>query len=506
MNSRTIVTRFRKYSVGVVLAGLGLMAGASLAVAQNTLSAGSVSAAAGGSAVVPITVTLGTGVTVADLSVTFSAVPQGSQPAVTDKLTFQVQAPLTNPDLTDNTSVPGSIAIGWVNDELSLTGTTQIGTVTVPIPASAGAGTYQLALSHIGALDPSDNDISSTFTAGAGTITVTGGGPTATPTSAPTTNTLSAGSVSAAAGGSAVVPITIALLSGVTVADLSVTFSAVPQGSQPAVTDKLTFQVQAPLTNPDLTDNTSVPGSIAIGWVNDELSLTGTTQIGTVTVPIPASAGGGTYQLTLSHIGALDPSGNDISSTFTAGAGTVTVGGTPPPVTPPTNTPVPPTNTPTSPPTNTPTSPPTNTPTTKPSATPTATTGTPATATATPTASATPQVIQAPVAAASAGATTLTIQGTVPANFPTSGTITAVGTTIVSIPFTLSGNTLTLSSPLPGAVGAVAAGTMITVVGPTACPTCEDNDSCQIGVAGHGVAWLLLIPAVGLLVLRRRSR
>jgi len=37
------------------------------------------------------------------------------------------------------------------------------------------------------------------------------------------------------------------------------------------------------------------------------------------------------------------------------------------------------------------------------------------------------------------------------------------------------------------------------------CPTCpEDDDGCQIGASGHGPAWLLLIPAIGLLAMRRR--
>jgi hypothetical protein len=39
------------------------------------------------------------------------------------------------------------------------------------------------------------------------------------------------------------------------------------------------------------------------------------------------------------------------------------------------------------------------------------------------------------------------------------------------------------------------------------CPACpEDDDGCQIGVQGHTAAWLLLIPAIGLLAVRRRRR
>jgi hypothetical protein len=45
-----------------------------------------------------------------------------------------------------------------------------------------------------------------------------------------------------------------------------------------------------------------------------------------------------------------------------------------------------------------------------------------------------------------------------------------------------------------------------TTGGGGVCPTCDDDDGCQIGASGHGAAWLLLIPAIGLLVVRRRLR
>jgi MYXO-CTERM domain-containing protein len=87
--------------------------------------------------------------------------------------------------------------------------------------------------------------------------------------------------------------------------------------------------------------------------------------------------------------------------------------------------------------------------------TPTSTPVTPATATPTPTSVASPTVTVAPSVTASA-----------------TRTVPPIG-----------------ASPTPG------------------CPTCQnDDDGCQIGAAGHSSAWLLLIPAIGLLVVRRRRR
>jgi len=65
--------------------------------------------------------------------------------------------------------------------------------------------------------------------------------------------------------------------------------------------------------------------------------------------------------------------------------------------------------------------------------------------------------------------------------------------------------TTRLAAGLPAAVPL---GTLVTFV-PGGAPTVsyDDDDGCQIATRSHGsVAWMLLIPAVGLLVLRRRSR
>jgi hypothetical protein len=63
------------------------------------------------------------------------------------------------------------------------------------------------------------------------------------------------------------------------------------------------------------------------------------------------------------------------------------------------------------------------------------------------------------------------------------------------------------STPKPTATATKAGGTATpTTGGGGVCPTCEDDDGCQIGAGGHGFAWLVLVPAIGLLVVRRRRR
>jgi MYXO-CTERM domain-containing protein len=51
------------------------------------------------------------------------------------------------------------------------------------------------------------------------------------------------------------------------------------------------------------------------------------------------------------------------------------------------------------------------------------------------------------------------------------------------------------------------AGAKVTLISTAAPSTIEDEGGCQIGAASHSSSgWLLLIPTVGLLVLRRRRR
>jgi len=143
------------------------------------ISAGDVNAAAGQTAAVPITISLGSA-NVEFFAVTFTAVPQGSGAAITGKLTYQAATPPGAPQLTNN-SVPGSFAIGYLNGiSPPLTGMLIIGTLMVPIPAGA-SGSYQVQLSRISAGDSSGTEV--TLLGQNGTITVR---PTSPPTNTPT--------------------------------------------------------------------------------------------------------------------------------------------------------------------------------------------------------------------------------------------------------------------------------------------------------------------------------
>ena len=215
-------------------------------------------------------------------------------------------------------------------------------TCNVNVAAPAAGGTYPLILTGVVMDDPNGAAVP-------GVVGIDGSvyvalpvqptptftqvvSPTITPTPTPTVgvgnNTLSAGNVVSQAGQTAAVPITMNTGSA-QVVDFAVTFTVIAQGGAPAVTDILTYQPAAGLPNPDLSDNTSVTGSIAIGYVsNISPPLTGTVQIGTLSVPIPAGATG-SYEVQVRNVSALDPSGNDVI--LTGQNGTITLGGAPTP-------------------------------------------------------------------------------------------------------------------------------------------------------------------------------
>jgi len=135
---------------------LSLLLTPDIAAAVN-ISAGSVNAAAGQSATVPIAMNLGSA-NVEFFGVTFTVVPQEGASAITGKLTYQAATPPGAPQLTSN-SVPGTFAMGYVTGiSPPLTGTLVVGTLTVPIPAGA-TGSYEVQLSRISAGDSSGNRI-----------------------------------------------------------------------------------------------------------------------------------------------------------------------------------------------------------------------------------------------------------------------------------------------------------------------------------------------------------
>jgi hypothetical protein len=124
------------------------------------------------------------------------------------------------------------------------------------------------------------------------------------------------------------VPITINLGSA-QVVNFAATFTVVAPSGAPAVTAKLTYQAATPPGAPQLTDD-GVTGSFAIGYVSDITPpLTGTVVIGNLGVPIPEGASG-TYEVRVLNVSALDPDFNDLAISGQNGAITVAGGPTGP--------------------------------------------------------------------------------------------------------------------------------------------------------------------------------
>jgi hypothetical protein len=166
-------TGFRLHSWGAVVAALGLMVWANVSPAQNKVIAEDVSGSAGQTAAVPITIKLG-GDNVAFFGATFTVTPQGTAPAIVEKLTYQAAGRAPAPDLQTAVQAGAKLAIGYAGVTINppLTGTDRVGTLTVPIPVGA-SGTYQVEVSRVSAGDSSGNRLS--ITGQAGTITIGGG-------------------------------------------------------------------------------------------------------------------------------------------------------------------------------------------------------------------------------------------------------------------------------------------------------------------------------------------
>ncbi|HVO27718.1 MAG TPA: hypothetical protein VMW56_29265 [Candidatus Margulisiibacteriota bacterium] len=179
-------TGFWRYSLYTVL-GLGTVAftascevpamlsgSPSSPVTQGRLSAGSVNGQAGHTVAVPITINTGTG-NVAFFGVTFAVVAREGAPAIANKLTYKTAAGVPAPDLSTAVQAEAKLAIGYAGVTMSppLSGTKQVGTLMVPIPAGA-KGSYAVNLSKISGGDSKGNKVA--LAGEDGTITLGGGG------------------------------------------------------------------------------------------------------------------------------------------------------------------------------------------------------------------------------------------------------------------------------------------------------------------------------------------
>jgi MYXO-CTERM domain-containing protein len=398
-------TSRRQYSVSVLLLGVLLCAAPiSAALAQTTINAGDVAdVMPGTTADIPISIVLPEGTPCATLQFNLTVMANGGAPAIDTNVTF---ASAVGPPSQNINNGPGTRLVGWFsNFDPLLTGTTAVGTLSVPIPAGASSGqTYTVQVINPSGTTDGENDLP--MTGVNGTITIGG---------APTMSTVNAGDVSANAGSTAEVPISIVLLPDTPCATLQFNLTVVANGGAPAIDTNIGFDSAV---GPPSQNINNGPATRLVGWFsNFDPLLTGSTAVGTLTVPIPAGAANGqTYTVQV-----INPSGTTDGETdlpLTGVNGTIMVSGGGGPTETPTQTPTP--TTPVVVETSTPTATRTNTP-----------------VQATPTGTRTP-------------------------------------------------------TPTAGA--------------PTPAPF-DDDGGCQINAAGgSATGWLLLLPAIGLLALRRKQR
>ena len=174
MDTPKMKTGLKQHAFCAVLGAVACMAWSSVSVADDKLAAGEVSGKAGKTAAVPITLKLG-GDNVAFFGATFTVTPQGSAPAIAEKLTYQAAKGTPPPDLHTAVQAAAKLAIGYGAATISppLTGTVRVGTLMVPMPPGA-SGTYQVGVVKVSAGDSSGKRL--TITGKAGKITVGRGG------------------------------------------------------------------------------------------------------------------------------------------------------------------------------------------------------------------------------------------------------------------------------------------------------------------------------------------
>jgi len=126
--------------------------------------------------------------------------------------------------------------------------------------------------------------------------------------------TISGGTVSGTAGQTASVPITINTGSA-NVAFFAVTFTVVPQGGAPAIADKLTYTtVVTPGPDLSTAIQAQAKLAIGYAGATIDPPLSGTVVAGNLMVPIPAGATG-SYDVQLAKVSAGDSSGAKVTLT-----------------------------------------------------------------------------------------------------------------------------------------------------------------------------------------------
>jgi len=114
--------------------------GVAATVAVGTVGIASVSGSPGGSARIPVTLSMSGPATVDSVAFGLRVEAVGTAPALTDALSLAKDAAMAEPTFSDTSAGPGTISVGWLNLTTALSGTVRLGEVVVPIPALATDG------------------------------------------------------------------------------------------------------------------------------------------------------------------------------------------------------------------------------------------------------------------------------------------------------------------------------------------------------------------------------
>ncbi len=164
---------------------------------QGTVSTTGGTGAAGSTFNIPVTLNLNSGVLIDTLSFGVQVLPNGGAPALTGTLAcpagsfptgaatgllcFTPAAGVPAPQFVDNGFSANTISVSWSSGIAFIAGTTNLGTIAMPIPAVAvGAQTYSLNVSGASAtFGAPPNAVNVVLAPGAGSLlTVSGGGGT----------------------------------------------------------------------------------------------------------------------------------------------------------------------------------------------------------------------------------------------------------------------------------------------------------------------------------------
>jgi hypothetical protein len=159
--------------VGTLAAAIFHATGAAAITAVGTVGIASASGSPGGSARIPVTLSMSGPATVDSVAFGLRVEAVGTAPALTDALSFAKDAAMAEPTFSDTSAGPGTTSVGWLNLATALGGTVRLGEVLVPIPALAVDGqTYTV---RITGASGSLGSVNMTLMAGANaTISVAG--------------------------------------------------------------------------------------------------------------------------------------------------------------------------------------------------------------------------------------------------------------------------------------------------------------------------------------------